>query len=72
MGTAGRRRGPVVALAVGSVVYRYAVGCGTPGDSGGCKLGVFATVMASVPVGAGLFALVALVFRIVRRRRVSP
>ena len=46
---------PVAVLAFEIAVYRLSSGCGTPGDSGGCEMGVLALTIAAVPLGAGLF-----------------
>lgn len=55
--------GAVVApIAVGIllfVVTRFMPGCGTPGDSGGCEMGVAAAAFMMIPAGAIGFALVA-------------
>jgi hypothetical protein len=45
---------PLSVLAAMIVVYILDSRCGTPGDSGGCEMGIATVVMLSVPVGAML------------------
>lgn len=59
---------PVGTLVAGLVVYRFAPGCGSPGDSGGCEMGLVASMIASVPFGGGLCAVLSLIRTVLRRR----
>jgi hypothetical protein len=43
---------PLVVLAIGIVEYMTDSRCGSPGDSGGCEMGIASVVMSAVPLGA--------------------
>ena len=43
---------PLAVLALMIVVYIFDSRCGSPGDSGGCEMGIATVVMSSVPLGA--------------------
>jgi hypothetical protein len=62
---------PLAAFVFAIVIWALDPRCGTPGDSGGCEMGLGAMVIMAVPLGAGLGFLVG-VWRAVRARRVTP
>lgn len=59
---------PLVVLAVMLVVYAMDSRCGSPGDSGGCEMGIAMLVLSASPVGAAL-GLVAGIVRSIRKGR---
>ncbi|MFA6267236.1 MAG: hypothetical protein WC670_16150 [Pseudolabrys sp.] len=61
---------PAAALAVGIVVYVFDKRCGTPGDSGGCEMGIAVMAAGAALPGAaiGFIVALALVYRQSRRR----
>ncbi|MFN3658536.1 MAG: hypothetical protein ACK4UO_14905 [Pseudolabrys sp.] len=61
---------PLVALVFAIVIWALDPRCGTPGDSGGCEMGLGAMVIMAVPAGAGLGFLIG-VWRAVRARRLT-
>ena len=62
---------PNAALAVGILIYFTDSRCGSPGDSGGCEMGIASTVMLAVPAGAA-FGLIVGIIRAVRARAQTP
>lgn len=52
---------PLAVLAVMLVVYAMDSRCGTPGDSGGCEMGIAVLVLSASPVGAALGLIVGIV-----------
>lgn len=59
---------PLATLVPALAIYAMDSRCGTPGDSGGCEMGLGAMVIMAVPVGAGLGFLVG-IWRVLRARR---
>jgi len=59
---------PLAVLAVMLVFYVMDSRCGTPGDSGGCEMGIAMMVLSASPVGAALGLIVGIV-RSIRKRR---
>ena len=59
---------PLVLLIPMIVIYMVDSRCGTPGDSGGCEMGIAALMIGAVPVGAALGVALA-IWRTVRRPR---
>ena len=45
---------PLIVLCFMLVVYAFDSRCGTPGDSGGCEMGMAVFVMLSAPLGAAI------------------
>ena len=45
---------PLAVLALMIVIYIFDSRCGSPGDSGGCEMGMAMNVLMAVPVGAAL------------------
>jgi hypothetical protein len=66
-GLIGLLAAPLAILAAMLVVYQFDPRCGTPGDSGGCEMGIAAAVVSAALPGAILFFLVALVRGLMRR-----
>jgi hypothetical protein len=58
---------PLAVLAVMIVVYQFDSRCGTPGDSGGCEMGMAVSVISAVPIGAIVFFLFVLIRGLTRR-----
>ena len=58
---------PLVLLIPMIVIYMVDSRCGTPGDSGGCEMGIASLMIGAVPVGAALGIALA-IWRSVRRR----
>ena len=52
---------PLAVLAIMIVVYQLDSSCGTPGDSGGCEMGMGVAVIASALPGAIAFFLFVLI-----------
>ncbi|MGN6462670.1 MAG: hypothetical protein ACTHLY_15875 [Pseudolabrys sp.] len=63
---------PLAVLAVMLVFYMMDSRCGTPGDSGGCEMGIAMMVLSASPVGAALGLIVGIVRSVRRRRTRSP
>jgi hypothetical protein len=61
---------PLAVLAVMLVFYAMDSRCGTPGDSGGCEMGMAMLVMGASPVGAALGLIIGIVRSI--RKKTSP
>ncbi len=61
---------PLAVLAVVLVFYAMDARCGTPGDSGGCEMGMAMLVMGASPVGAALGLIIGIVRSI--RKKTSP
>jgi hypothetical protein len=51
---AGAIAAPLAVLALTIPLYMLDSRCGSPGDSGGCEMGIASVVMLSVPLGAVL------------------
>lgn len=60
---------PLVVLLLMIVLYATSSVCGTPGDSGGCEMGMAIVLIGSVLPGFGLFFLVALARGLMRGTR---
>jgi hypothetical protein len=43
---------PLAVLALSILFYVFDSRCGTPGDSGGCEMGIAMNVLMAVPLGA--------------------
>ena len=67
-GLLGLVAAPLAAFAIMAVVYQLTPACGTPGDSGGCEMGMAVAVITSAPIGALAFFLVSLALGFSRRR----
>ncbi len=63
---------PLAALVPIVVLYATNSVCGTPGDSGGCEMGLASIVMALVPTGFALGFLATLVSGLLRLRPAPP
>jgi hypothetical protein len=59
---------PLAAIVFVIVIYATDSRCGSPGDSGGCEMGLAIVVLGAIPVGAGIGFLVGL-RRVWRGRR---
>ena len=51
---AGAVIAPLVLLVPMIVIYMVDDRCGSPGDSGGCEMGIASVMIGAVPVGAAL------------------
>jgi hypothetical protein len=60
---------PLVALVTIIAIYALDSRCGTPGDSGGCEMGMASVLIGLVPTGFALGFLVTLFRGILRLRR---
>lgn len=60
---------PIAVFAVVLVLNFFNKVCGTPGDSGGCEMGLFAVTVASAIPGAAIGFIVNLVRGLLARRR---
>jgi hypothetical protein len=58
---------PALVLVIMIAVYVTDSRCGTPGDSGGCEMGMATTVLVSAPIGAAIGFIVG-IWKSVRRR----
>ena len=58
---------PLATFAIMAVVYQLNSQCGTPGDSGGCEMGMGVAVVASALPGAIAFFLFVLIRGLNRR-----
>jgi hypothetical protein len=58
---------PVIVFVLVLILNAFNKVCGTPGDSGGCEMGLFSAVIASAIPGAAIGFIVNLI-RAVRRR----
>lgn len=61
---------PIVIFAITLVFYAFDKRCGSPGDSGGCEMGIFSLIVASALPGAAIGFIVNLVRALRRRGRV--
>jgi hypothetical protein len=61
---------PLAVLAFGIVEYMTDSRCGSPGDSGGCEMGIATMVMSAVPLGA-ILGLAFGIWRGVKARRAA-
>jgi hypothetical protein len=43
---------PLAMFGIMALVYRFSPECGTPGDSGGCEMGMAVAIILSAPIGA--------------------
>ena len=59
---------PVLAFGLSMIVYLSDSRCGTPGDSGGCEMGLAMVVLGATPVGAVIGCVVG-IWRVIRARR---
>jgi len=59
---------PVAAFATMLVFVIFDTHCNSPGDSGGCYMGLVTATIATAPFGFGAFFLATLVRGLVRRR----
>ena len=64
---AGALLAPLVLLVPMIIIYMVDDRCGSPGDSGGCEMGIASVMIGAVPVGAAL-GLAWAIWRSVRRR----
>jgi hypothetical protein len=62
---------PLIAFVPSMAIYILDWRCGTPGDSGGCEMGIAVNLLAAIPVGAALGFLYGL-WRVWRPRRKTP
>jgi hypothetical protein len=51
---------PVAMFGIMAIVYHFSPECGTPGDSGGCEMGMAVAIILAVPIGALAGFLIAL------------
>jgi hypothetical protein len=63
---------PLVMFGIMAIVYGLSSECGTPGDSGGCEMGMGVAIVLSSPIGALGFFLVALAIGQSRRQQPPP
>lgn len=68
-GLAGFVALPVVVFAGLLVFVAFDPVCGSPGDSGGCYMGLAAITFAAAPVGFAAATIVALIHGLTHRRR---
>ena len=68
-GLAGFVALPVVVFAVLLVFVAFDPVCGSPGDSGGCYMGLAAITIGAAPIGFAAAAIVALIHGLTHRRR---
>jgi hypothetical protein len=59
---------PLVVFAIMAVIYQFDSRCGTPGDSGGCEMGMAVAIFASALPGAIAFFLFVLIRGLARRK----
>ncbi len=62
---------PIVVFALVLVMISFDKVCGTPGDSGGCEMGLFSITVASAIPGAIIGFIVNLVRGLLKRRRAA-
>lgn len=60
---------PIATFAITLVFYAFDKRCGTPGDSGGCEMGIFSLIVASALPGAAIGFVVNLLRALRQRRR---
>jgi hypothetical protein len=60
---------PLTVFAITLVFYAFDKRCGSPGDSGGCEMGIFSLIVASALPGAAIGFIVNLVRALRRGRR---
>lgn len=61
---------PLAVLALMLVVYAMDSRCGSPGDSGGCEMGIAMLVLSASPVGAAIGLGIGIVRSL--RKKTSP
>jgi hypothetical protein len=55
-----------------ALVYHFSPECGTPGDSGGCEMGMAVAIILSAPIGALAGFFIALAVATSRRQNPPP